>query len=114
MPAQTGVAQFQTHVRSGLGAESNVMNYEIYGNFIGGEWVGGSSSSANRNISDISDVVGEYSHADKAQTEETILAVSAAQIQWSRNTAESSHGPRQQGSHARELYSRVKTSYTFA
>jgi alpha-ketoglutaric semialdehyde dehydrogenase len=44
-------------------------------NYINGEWLAGSAWTANRNPSDLSDVIGEYALADKAQT---IAAIGAA------------------------------------
>ena len=31
-----------------------------FDNYIGGEWVGGTNTAANRNPSDLADVIGEY------------------------------------------------------
>ena len=39
----------------------------LHKNFINGEWVEGAEAKANINPSDVSDVVGEYAQADKAQ-----------------------------------------------
>src|ERR1700760_4457804 len=55
-------------------------------NFIGGEWVDGSSITRDINPSNTKDVVGEYARADKAQTEKTIAAAKAAFPAWSRST----------------------------
>jgi alpha-ketoglutaric semialdehyde dehydrogenase len=44
-------------------------------NYINGEWLAGSAWTTNRNPSDLSDVIGEYALADKAQT---IAAIGAA------------------------------------
>ena len=52
-------------------------------NYINGEWVPGSSWSPNRNPSDLSDVIGEYALADKAQTEAAIDAAKRAFSAWS-------------------------------
>jgi alpha-ketoglutaric semialdehyde dehydrogenase len=52
-------------------------------NYINGEWVPGSSWSPNRNPSDLSDVIGEYALADKAQTEAAIDAAKRAFPAWS-------------------------------
>ena len=52
-------------------------------NYIDGQWVAGSSWSPNRNPSDLSDVIGEYAQADKAQTELAIGAATRAFAAWS-------------------------------
>ena len=55
-------------------------------NFINGAWTEGSGITVNINPSDVSDVVGEYTQADKAQTEEAIAAAKAALPAWSMTT----------------------------
>jgi alpha-ketoglutaric semialdehyde dehydrogenase len=55
-------------------------------NFIDGAWVLGSGVTIDINPSDVSDVVGEYTQADKAQTEEAIAAAKAALPAWSMTT----------------------------
>jgi alpha-ketoglutaric semialdehyde dehydrogenase len=55
-------------------------------NFIGGEWVDGSSVTRNINPSNTDDVVGEYARADKAQTQKAIAAAKTAFPSWSRST----------------------------
>src|SRR5580692_4326890 len=55
-------------------------------NFIGGEWVDGTSITRDINPSNTKDVVGEYAKADKAQTEKAIAAAKAAFPAWSRST----------------------------
>ena len=56
---------------------------EQFRNYIGGEWVAGSSVNVNRNPSDTRDVVGEYAQADAAQAQAAIAAAKAAFPQWS-------------------------------
>lgn len=51
-------------------------------NYINGEWAPGSFWSPNRNPSDLSDVIGEYAMADKAQTEAAIGAAKRAFPAW--------------------------------
>ena len=58
----------------------------LHKNFINGEWVEGKSTRANINPSDVSDIVGEYTQADKAQTEEAIAAAKAASGAWAATT----------------------------
>ena len=52
-------------------------------NYIGGEWVPGASWTANRNPSDLSDVIGEYAQADAEQTNAAVLAAERAFPAWS-------------------------------
>lgn len=58
----------------------------IHKNFIDGTWVEGSSTTENINPSDVSDVVGHYTQADKVQTEAAIAAAKAALPAWSMTT----------------------------
>jgi alpha-ketoglutaric semialdehyde dehydrogenase len=55
-------------------------------NFINGAWIEGSGVTVDINPSDVSDIVGEYTQADKAQTEEAIAAAKAALPAWSMTT----------------------------
>jgi alpha-ketoglutaric semialdehyde dehydrogenase len=55
-------------------------------NFINGAWIMGSGVTVDINPSDVSDVVGEYTQADKAQTEEAIAAAKLAFPAWSMTT----------------------------
>src|SRR5580692_4216520 len=55
-------------------------------NFIGGEWVDGTSITRDINPSNTKDVVGEYAKADAAQTQKAIAAAKAAFPAWSRST----------------------------
>jgi alpha-ketoglutaric semialdehyde dehydrogenase len=52
-------------------------------NYIGGEWVPGASWTANRNPSDLADVIGEYAQADADQTNAAVLAADRAFAAWS-------------------------------
>ncbi len=58
----------------------------LHRNFINGEWLEGKSVRENINPSDMSDIVGEYAQADKAQTEAAIAAAKAAQPAWAAST----------------------------
>jgi alpha-ketoglutaric semialdehyde dehydrogenase len=58
----------------------------LHRNFINGEWVEGKGVRENINPSDITDIVGEYAQADKAQTEAAIAAAKAAQPAWAAAT----------------------------
>jgi len=55
----------------------------LHKNLIGGEWQEGARTSKDINPSDLSDVVGEYAGADKAQVENAIAAAVAAFPAWS-------------------------------
>jgi alpha-ketoglutaric semialdehyde dehydrogenase len=58
----------------------------IHKNYIDGTWVEGDSITVDINPSDISDVVGEYTQANKTQTETAIAAAKAALPAWSMTT----------------------------
>jgi alpha-ketoglutaric semialdehyde dehydrogenase len=58
----------------------------IHKNYIDGTWVEGDSITVDINPSDISDVVGEYTQANKSQTEDAIAAAKAALPAWSMTT----------------------------
>ena len=55
---------------------------DLHRNLIGGEWVAGASATTNRNPSDVRDVIGEYAHADAAQTRAAIAAAGQAFPGW--------------------------------
>jgi acyl-CoA reductase-like NAD-dependent aldehyde dehydrogenase len=61
---------------------------EIHRNFIGGDWVAGAETASNINPSDLSDVVGEYARADKAQADSAIAAARAAFPAWSMSSVQ--------------------------
>jgi aldehyde dehydrogenase (NAD+) len=58
----------------------------LHKNFINGEWVAGTGAKENINPSDVTDIVGEYAQADKAQTEAAIAAAQAAAPAWAATT----------------------------
>lgn len=58
----------------------------LHKNFINGEWVAGAEAKENINPSDVSDIVGEYTQADKVQTEAAIAAAQSAQAAWASTT----------------------------
>ncbi|MFN0193673.1 MAG: aldehyde dehydrogenase family protein [Aestuariivirga sp.] len=58
----------------------------LHKNFINGEWVAGESAKPNINPSDVTDVVGEYAQAGRAQAEEAIAAAKAAAPAWATTT----------------------------
>ena len=55
-------------------------------NFVAGAWVDGTGIRQDINPSDISDVVGEFTQASKAQTDEAIAAAKAASFAWGLST----------------------------
>lgn len=57
----------------------------IFENYINGEWVSGTKTSANVNPSDTSDIVGEYAQADAAQTEAAMAQAAAVFPSWSNS-----------------------------
>jgi aldehyde dehydrogenase (NAD+) len=56
---------------------------DLHRNYIAGDWIAGSDVAKNINPSDLSDVVGEYARADRAQAEAAIAAARAAFPAWS-------------------------------
>ncbi len=58
----------------------------LHKNYINGEWVEGKSAKDNINPSDVSDVVGVYAQADKAQALAAIAAAKAALPAWAATT----------------------------
>lgn len=52
-------------------------------NFIAGDWVAGPSATVNRNPSDLTDIIGEYTQADAQQTLDAIAAAKRAFPAWS-------------------------------
>jgi alpha-ketoglutaric semialdehyde dehydrogenase len=58
------------------------MTTQQHSNYIAGEWMPGAAYTKNINPSDVSDVVGEYAQADKAQTEQAIAAAKNAAPAW--------------------------------
>jgi aldehyde dehydrogenase (NAD+) len=54
----------------------------LYRNLIAGEWVAGASATANRNPSDVRDVIGDYAQADAAQARAAIAAAKQAFPAW--------------------------------
>ena len=60
----------------------------LHKNFINGEWLAGTGAKENINPSDVTDIVGEYAQADKAQTEAAIAAAQAAAPGWAATTTQ--------------------------
>jgi alpha-ketoglutaric semialdehyde dehydrogenase len=62
------------------------MTYPIQ-SYVGGQWIAGSGAAAvSENPSDLSDVIGEYRHADASVAEMAIEAARVAQPAWSEST----------------------------
>src|SRR6266403_5580496 len=53
-----------------------------YNNYIAGEWLAGASVTANRNPSNLADVIGEYAQADVEQTKQAVAAAASAFPAW--------------------------------
>jgi acyl-CoA reductase-like NAD-dependent aldehyde dehydrogenase len=62
------------------------MAMQRFDNYIDGEWVAGASWTANRNPSDLSDVIGEYAQADAAQTNAAVSAAARASGAWATSS----------------------------
>jgi aldehyde dehydrogenase (NAD+) len=54
----------------------------LFRNYIAGEWAAGASATANRNPSDVRDVIGDYAQADAEQTRAAIAAARQAFPAW--------------------------------
>ncbi|PZO79467.1 MAG: aldehyde dehydrogenase family protein [Mesorhizobium amorphae] len=64
---------------------------DAFRNFIGGEWVAGADSAPDINPSDLSDVVGHYAQADRAQLDRAIGAAREAAPAWAATPIEARH-----------------------
>ena len=53
-----------------------------FDNYIAGEWLAGASTTANRNPSNLTDVIGDYAQADAAQARAAIAAAKLAFPGW--------------------------------
>ncbi|MBF4996496.1 aldehyde dehydrogenase family protein [Nocardia sp. BSTN01] len=54
----------------------------MHRNYIGGQWLSGSTASVDVNPSDLGDVIGEFARADAQQAEQAIAAATSAQPGW--------------------------------
>ena len=59
------------------------MTTNTFRNYIAGDWVAGATAIANRNPSDVNDIIGEYAQADAAQARAAIAAAKDAFPAWS-------------------------------
>ena len=64
------------------------MSESVFRNYIAGEWVEGAGVVANISPADISDVIGQFAQADKAQTEAAIAAAIRGQDEWQQSGLE--------------------------
>ena len=55
---------------------------KLHQNLINGQWSAGTSTSANRNPSDVSDVIGEYAQGDATHLDAAVQAAQAAFPAW--------------------------------
>ncbi|HEY2817741.1 MAG TPA: aldehyde dehydrogenase family protein [Casimicrobiaceae bacterium] len=62
------------------------MTTSTFRNYIAGDWVAGVTAIANRNPSDVKDVIGEYAQADAAQARAAIAAAKDAFPAWSNGS----------------------------
>ena len=53
-------------------------------NLIAGEWLAGESEIENRNPSDLSDVIGQFSQANSSQLNTTLAQAQTAQREWAQ------------------------------
>ena len=60
-------------------------------NFIAGEWLAGTSTIDNYNPSDLSDLIGTFAQADKAQLHKALDAAQSAQRIWAATGLEARH-----------------------
>jgi alpha-ketoglutaric semialdehyde dehydrogenase len=58
----------------------------VFHNFIAGDWIAGTSATANRNPSNLADVVGEYAQADATQANDAIAAAARAFNAWASSS----------------------------
>ncbi|HKW80293.1 MAG TPA: aldehyde dehydrogenase family protein [Casimicrobiaceae bacterium] len=61
---------------------------DLHRNYIAGEWVAGSDAARNINPSDVTDVIGEYARADRAQADAAIGAARAAFPAWAASSVQ--------------------------
>ncbi|HKE41005.1 MAG TPA: aldehyde dehydrogenase family protein [Casimicrobiaceae bacterium] len=61
---------------------------DLHRNYIAGEWVAGAEAAKNINPSDVTDVIGEYARADRAQVDVAIAAARAAFPAWTASSVQ--------------------------
>jgi aldehyde dehydrogenase (NAD+) len=61
---------------------------DLHRNYIAGEWTPGAETANNINPSDLSDVIGVYARADRAQADAAIGAARAAFPAWAASSVQ--------------------------
>jgi aldehyde dehydrogenase (NAD+) len=61
---------------------------DLHRNYIAGEWIAGAETARNINPSDVTDVIGEYARADRAQADAAIAAARAAFPAWAASSVQ--------------------------
>jgi aldehyde dehydrogenase (NAD+) len=61
---------------------------DVHRNYIAGEWVTGAEAAKNINPSDVTDLIGEYARADRAQVDAAIAAARAAFPAWAASSVQ--------------------------
>jgi aldehyde dehydrogenase (NAD+) len=61
---------------------------DVHRNYIAGEWVAGAEAAKNINPSDVTDVIGEYARADRAQVDAAIVAARATFPAWAASSVQ--------------------------
>src|SRR5206468_6297138 len=68
---------------AGYRSLESLMTTSTFRNYIAGDWVAGATAIANRNPSDVHDIIGEYAQADAAQARAAIAAAKDTFPAWS-------------------------------
>ena len=58
----------------------------VFHNYIAGDWIAGASTTANRNPSNLADVIGDYAQADATQANDAIAAARRASPAWANGS----------------------------
>jgi aldehyde dehydrogenase (NAD+) len=58
----------------------------VFHNYIAGDWIAGASATANRNPSNLADVIGDYAQADAIQANDAIAAAGRAFPAWANGS----------------------------
>ena len=69
-----------------MGSSAPEVMQKPFDNYIAGEWIAGASVTANRNPSNLADVVGEYAQADAGQAKAAIAAAARAFPAWAQGS----------------------------
>ena len=60
----------------------------VFHNYIAGDWIAGASTTANRNPSNLADVIGDYAQADATQANDAIAAARRAFPAWANGSTQ--------------------------